>query len=78
MSPEQKQFHDIINEASFRFVMSDINIETGRPFTIIEKAEVMSRLSKESPQLLADEIDILQKKIDFIRAFLPREPRDAQ
>lgn len=71
MTPTQKQFYEIINDASLQYIMRDLDVMSGHPHTDEEKAEVLTRLAKDAPELMEQEILRLQGKIDLIRAYLP-------
>lgn len=73
MTPTQKQFHEVLNDSALQYIMRDLDVMSGRPHTDAEKAEVLTRLAKDAPELMEQEIRRLQGKIDLLQAYLPTE-----
>lgn len=76
MTPTQKQFYEVMNDSALQYIMRDLDVMSGRPHTDAEKAEVLTRLAKDAPELMEQEIRRLQGKIDLIRTYLPAEATD--
>lgn len=75
MTPIQQQFHDILNDSALQFIMRNLDVMSGRPHTDEKRAEVLTRLAKDAPELLEQEIQSLQGKINLIRTYLPAKAK---